>query len=80
MAMQISEQPCREKNWEELDLVEKVDRMREVVKSLRKSIGVQERTIHKLRHHEHLNDKIYYELDSYGGGEEEQRSGRKTWF
>lgn len=51
------------KDWEEITLDEKIERMRQIVKSLSSSLGQAQTQIHnlrmKLKRHSHQDGKVY---------------------
>lgn len=73
-------QPMRMKYWKELDEAEKVERMRDIVRSLRAEINRQTRIIDQLATHQHgVDGKPVAELAAHSdypplrmhGGEED---------
>jgi len=64
------------KDWNDLNSDEKIERMREMVKSLSNSLGFSQRQVHQLRQklsrHEHRDGKVVEikEVSSYDDGGE----------
>ena len=62
--------PSREKSWNELDVDQKLERMRQIVKQLTQHFGMVQEVVSSLRHavqvHEHLNGKIVTPLPHPG--------------
>lgn len=52
----MGEGPRRDKNWDELDDAERVERMREVVKRLQRQVEAQAVVIGRLEEHTHAGD------------------------
>lgn len=60
----------REKWWSELNDGEKIERMREIIKSLRSNIHYLSRKMDELFEHAHLDGKLIIPLSWYSGREE----------
>lgn len=47
---------CREKTWDEMDTEQRMEKMREEVRYLRRTVTTLEKTIAKFKNHQHAQD------------------------
>ena len=61
----VRDKVYREKYWNEIDSAGKIERMREVVKRMENRVVNLEKTVNGLRSHNHIGNKVFYELESF---------------
>lgn len=71
----LLDQARREKYWSEIEPDEKCKRLRQIVKSLDARLGVLERQLHELQHHEHSAQGLMAPIHC-GPVDQPERSGR----
>ena len=80
MSEELKSSREKEKYWSELDMHEKIERMRGQVKSLQREIRSLNESIRNLSEHNHLNNEIVIPIRSrhgYGEGEEMRKGPGK---
>ena len=79
--MQTEEmKPMREKYWAELSDSEKIERMRYVVKSIKKRTERLSTDTHKLKCHLHLDGNLVVPFEDGNSGEEPATRRGDEWF
>ena len=56
----MSEGPCREKYWEELDSEGKIEKLADRLEYLQRIVNDQAVTIQRLQNHVHMGERMYF--------------------